>query len=102
MSESENAVAVVTVPYTMNVPKESKEFVDLLVAVAEKAVSGASASSYLELLAELMAAADNAAQIPAELRSQYRDELAGYLVHRMMGTLLASKPEAPVVEPDQI
>lgn len=85
-----------TVDYTMKVPKEMKEVVDLLDGLLEKIMSKAGASSYMSLLDELMAAIDGVGGIAEEAKSQYRDEAAGYLVHKLLGRLLpVAKSESP-------
>lgn len=79
------------VKYEMDVPKETKELVDLLNEVLLKIMNGEDISTYMNLMDELYLAADGASQIPLEVKSQYSDEIAGYLTHKIMGTLLAKK-----------
>lgn len=86
---------VQTVEYSMKVPKEGKEIVDLIDGLLEKAMSGASLSSYAELIDELMVAVSGSTGVVAEGQSPYRDELAGYLVHKVMARLMPVKKPSP-------
>lgn len=81
-------MSVQTVDYTMKVPKEGKEVVDLLAGVVGKLKAKASIADYQDLLDELMLAIEGIGGVSEEVKSQYRDELAGYLTHRLMGELL--------------
>lgn len=82
-----------TVSYEMQVPKELKEVVDLLDAIVEKIQSGADFQEYTTLLPKLVAAVDGVQHVTQELQGQYRDEAAGYLVHKLLGRL------APIQKP---
>ena len=82
---------VVTVEVKLNVPKEAKDVVDLVDAVLEKALAKADLASYAGLIGGLMTAVDGAQSVPAELASQYRDDLAGYLVQKLMARLAPAK-----------
>ena len=88
-------MTVQTVSYTMEVPKEIKDVIDLLDKVMAKSVAGDSVLSYATLLDDLKDAALGASKIKEEAKSQYRDEAAGYMVHKLLGTLLPVKPESP-------
>lgn len=76
------------VKYEMSIPKESKELIDLINAVLEKIMAGEPLSTYMELMDEVYLAADGVSMIGAEVKSQYSDEMAGYLTHKIMGTLM--------------
>lgn len=80
-------IKISTIDYTMKVPKEGKEVVDLIDAVLEKVLSKSDIASFTELMDELYAAADNITMLDDEVKSEYRDELAGYLTHKLMGRL---------------
>lgn len=80
-----------TVDYTMKVPKEIKEIVDLLDSLLEKIMSKAGIASYTTLFGQLMTAIDGIEGVTKEAQSQYRDEAAGYLVHKLLGRLLPVK-----------
>lgn len=85
-----------TIDYTMKVPKELKEVVDLLNGILENVMAKKSIQEYTNLIDELMVAVDGIGGVSEEMKSQFRDEAAGYLLHKLMGTLL---PPAPVVAP---
>ena len=82
---------VPTVDYTMKLPKDAKEVVDLVDAILEKAMAKKPASEYTELLDELMVAADGFQNVGPGLKGQLRDELAGYLVKTLMARLAPVK-----------
>lgn len=91
-------MAVTTVDYSMKVPKELKEVVDLLDKAVAKLKAKAPFSEYADLLGPLMAALEGIGGVGEEIKSEYKDEAAAYLVHKLMGTLLApaeAAPEAP-------
>ena len=80
-----------TVVYEMKVPKEGKEVVDLLDGVLAHVVAKKGFAELADLVDELMVAVDGVGGISEELKSEHRDELAGYLVHKLMGTLLPAE-----------
>lgn len=77
-----------TVSYTMEVPKEIKEVIDLLDGVLSKIMDGESVSSFMSLFDELYAAVEGVKDVGIEMKSSNRDEAAGYLVHKLLATLL--------------
>jgi len=77
-----------TTAVTMNVPKESKEVIDLLAGIVEKVKAGAEVNDYLSLIGELTSALDGVDKIPAEAKSDGRDEMVAYLLHKIMPILL--------------
>lgn len=81
-----------TVDYTIKVPKELKDIIDLLDGILVKVVNKEQASTFVELIDELLAAVDGVQNVAAEAKSEYRDEAAGYLVHKLLGTLLPVTP----------
>ena len=85
---------VQTVVVELKVPKESKDVVDLLDGVLEKALAKSDFSEYSELLGKLMAALDGVQGVAPELASEYRDELAGYMVKVLMARLAPVAPKA--------
>jgi len=85
-------MSVQTVSYNMEVPKELKDVVDLLDAILENVMAGKSASAYANVLDELMEAVNGISGVAEEAKSQFRDEAAGYLVHKLLGRLLPVKP----------
>lgn len=82
-----------TVKYEMEVPKEAKEVIDLADAVIEKIMAKSDVSDYLTLIGELSSAIDGIEGVVDEMKGQYRDEAAGYLVHKLLGRLLPVKSE---------
>lgn len=82
------------VSYTMEIPKESKEVIDLLEGVAKKIKEGSDVQDYLSLIGELSAALDGVDKLPAEVQSEGRDEIAAYLVHKVLPVLAPVKAEA--------
>lgn len=83
--------AIKVIPYEMKVPKETKELIDLIDAVLMKIMAGEPISTFMELMDELYLAADGATLIGEEVTSKYQDEIAGYMLHKLMGTLSAKK-----------
>lgn len=77
-----------TVPVTMDVPKEIKEIVDLADAVLEKVLAKSPLTEYTDLTGKLMVAVEGVTLIGAEVKSQYKDEAAAYLVKTLMSRLL--------------
>lgn len=84
-----------TVSYSMQVPKEGKEIVDLLDGILEKVLAKAEIASYMSLVGDLTKAADGIASVKDEVKSEYRDELAAYMVHKLMARLLPVEDEQP-------
>lgn len=81
------------VKYEMDVPKEGKEVVDLLDKILEKVLAKAPLAEYAVLFGDASVAVDGIAGIKDEIKSSNRDELAGYMVHKLMGRLLEPKAE---------
>jgi len=100
---------VVTVPYTMNVPKEGKELIDAVAALVGHFKAGGSIiglTSHLGKIKEAVAGVDG---VQDEIKSSGKDELAGYTVHKIWGALdsgeeLGGEPEdqddKPAKEPE--
>lgn len=83
---------VVTIDYTMKIPKEGKEIVDAETKLVDHFMRGGKLEDAAKFLPDLMAAVDNFKQVVVEVRSKYRDELAGYLVHRQWEAFDPSQP----------
>jgi len=79
---------VTTVPVTMNVPKESKEVIDLLKAIAQNAKEGKKALEYADLIDELAVALNGVDKIPAELKSEHKEDVVAYLVKEVGGVFI--------------
>ncbi len=86
-------MAVVTVDYTMKVPKETKDLVDALAGIVKHFKNKKSVAEAVELLPSVLQAVEGASAIPAELKSAYSDEGAGYLVHCLWGALKTEEHE---------
>lgn len=80
--------------YTMDLPKDFKEVVDLIDAIIEKVKAKADMAEYLELIGKLTAAADGVQNVSEAVKGQYRDECTAYLVKTLMERL------APGVDPE--
>lgn len=76
-----------TVEYTMSVPKETKEIIDAVSGLLQNFVDGHGLQGAASHLPAIMAAIDGFAGVGDELKSQYKDEAAGYLVHKLWGSL---------------
>jgi len=77
------------VDVVLSVPKEGKEVVDLLDAVLEKVLAKAEMQTYLELVDEFVKAAEGVQNIKEEIASDGKDELAAYLVHKVLSRLVS-------------
>lgn len=77
----------------LEIPKESKEVVDLIDAVLEKVMAKAPIAEFSVLIGDLMKAVEGVGQIDDEMKSDGRDEVAGYLVHKVLGRLMPAKVE---------
>ena len=87
-----------TVNYTLVVPKETKEVIDALAAVYEYIKSKKPLSQIGDLFSVLSAAVAGVDQLGEEMKSQYRDEAAGYLVHQLLGRMMPVKQEEIAVD----
>lgn len=89
---------VVKVSVTMEVPKESKEVVDLMAALI-KALKEKKSIAIIgtEILPKLLVAVEGITAIGEEIASDGKDEMAGYMVQQLMAELLVAAPAAPVV-----
>ena len=81
------------VKYEMDVPKEGFEVINFINEILEKVMAKAELAEYAELIGKASVAVDGISKVAEEIKSENRDELAGYMVHKLMGTLLAPKPE---------
>jgi len=81
----------------MEVPKEAKEMVDAVMSLIGHFVDKKPLAEITLLLPVIMVAVDGYDKIAAEMKSENRDELAGYLVQKTL-ELFPPKAEEPVVE----
>lgn len=80
-----------SVKYELELPKEGKEVVDLLDSILEKVLNKAPMAEYAALFGQASVAVDGISSVGEEMKSHLRDELAGYMVHKLMGRLLPIK-----------
>lgn len=88
---------VVKLPYEMQIPKEGKEIIDALEGLVKHFVAKKPIAEAALLLPAVMTAVDGYDKVGEELKSDGQDELAGYLVHKLLGALKA--PVVPAVKP---
>jgi len=83
-----------TVDYTLKVPKEGKEILDAALALVAHFRAGKGLSEAVALLEPVKEAVDGASGVVEELKSEYKDELAAYGVHKLWEALDPPKPAA--------
>jgi len=84
---------VVKVKVEMDVPKESKEVVDLMAALVKDLKAKKSIAEIgTDILPKLLVAVEGITAIGEEVASDGKDEMAGYLVQQLMAELLAPAP----------
>jgi phosphopantothenate synthetase len=82
-----------SVDYVMKVPKEGKDVVDLIDAILANVFAKTPISEWTNVIDELMAAVDGIQSVTEEMKSEGRDELAAYLVHKVMARVIPVKLE---------
>lgn len=70
---------VVTVPVTLNVPKETKEVIDFLAAAADLVIAKAPIADYMTLVDELYKGLDGVDKLKVEVKSEHKGALIAYL-----------------------
>ena len=80
-----------TVTYQMAVPKEGKEMIDAIMIMVKHFKSGGDINGAMAYLGQIASAVDGAGKIVDELKSDYNDELAAYLVHTLWDALKAKQ-----------
>ena len=86
-------MTIQTIKVELNVPKESKEIVDFMADVVADIKEKKSVTQITtENLMPLFDAIKGFDELDDEAKSEYRDDLAGYLVQRMMEVLMPVKP----------
>lgn len=89
-------MSIVTINVEMQVPKEAKEIVDAVFGLVEDVLAKKDIGTITaENLPALMTAIDGYDQVMPSVKSEYRDELVGYLVQQAMAVLLPYKEEIP-------
>lgn len=87
-AKKEEGISMQTVPVTFDVPKEGKEVVDALAALTKDLVAKKGISEITgDVLPKLLTAVDGFNGISEEVKSDKKDELAGYLVQQLMDAL---------------
>ena len=81
------------VKYEMDVPKESKEVVDALIGMVEHFMNKKPLEEITLLLPSLMAAFDGYSQVDDEFKSNHRDELVAYLIHKILPVVIPYEEE---------
>lgn len=87
-------MAIDTVKVEYDVPKEGKEMVDAVHALVKHFLDKKPIAEITLLLPLVMAAVDGYDKIGAEVDSEQRDELAAYLIQKML-VLFPPKADAP-------
>jgi len=81
------------VKYEMEIPKESKEIVDAMMGLVQHFMDKRPLEEITLLLPSMMAAFDGYSEVKEEMKSENRDELAGYLIHKALPALMPVKKE---------
>lgn len=76
------------VAHTINVPKETKEAIDLIKQVAIKITEGGKLVDYTQLVDELFTAIKGADEIPSEIKSENKEDIIAYLVKEVGGVFI--------------
>lgn len=72
-----------TVKHELNVPKQSKEVIDLLDGIVVKIKAKAPVSEYLELVNEFMAAVEDVKEVGDEIKSGNKGDILAYLTMKI-------------------
>jgi len=83
-----------TIPVTKNIPKDSKEFVDFITAIARHFIQKKSWGELMATLPMAISAVDGWENVVASVKGQYLGETVGYMVGEMV-ELLEKKDDAP-------
>lgn len=71
------------VNYELQVPKESKEVIDLLAVIFDKAKDGFEVSEFGDITGELIQAISGLDQVDDEFKGKNKDDLLAYLVKQI-------------------
>lgn len=88
------------VAYTMDVPKEGKEVADTVHAIVKHFKDGKDVTEAAALLPAVMQAVDGVGKVADEIKSDGKDELVAYLVHKVMDALFTQAPVAEAEAPE--
>lgn len=73
------------VEYSLQVPKEAKEVIDAVIGLTMHFVNKKPVEEIAALLPEIVRAVEGADKVWDEVRSEGKDELALYMLHRIYG-----------------
>lgn len=68
-----------TIPVTLNVPKETKEVIDLLSVIADNVIAKVPFSEWVNLVDEAYAAIQGVDQVASEVKSEGKADALAYL-----------------------
>jgi len=71
---------MVTVPVTVEVPKESKEVIDLLSVIADNVLAKKPVAEWVNVIDEAMSALSGVDQVPNEFKTGDKGAILAYLV----------------------
>lgn len=71
------------VKYELEVPKESKEIIDLLVVIFDKAKDGFEVSEFTEITESLIEGIQGLDKLSMEIKSKHKDDLIAYLIKQI-------------------
>lgn len=76
-----------TIMYEMQVPKEGKEVVDAMAVLIKHFKAGGDVAGATQYLGEVAKAIDGVSGVVEEIKSDYNDELAAYMVTQLWSAL---------------
>lgn len=76
------------IQHSIEVPKETKEAIDLVAALIGHFKEGKSLAELTGLLDEFMTAVNGAADIDDEVKSEHKEAILAYLVHQVGGIFI--------------
>lgn len=74
---------IVLVKHELQVPKETKEVIDFLAAIAEKVIAKAATSEYMQLVDELYKGLEGVEKVGAEVKGNHKGAIVAYLVDQV-------------------
>lgn len=86
------------IKYEMEVPKESKEIIDALEKIGQHFIDKKSIAEIAALLPAMMTAFDGYEKVKEEVSGSYRDELLGYMMHKLGGLFLNKSAVTEILE----
>lgn len=80
-------MSVEFVQYPLAVPKEGKEIIDAVTGLVAHFVNGGKLEEAAAFLPAVMSAVDGYQKLGEELKGEGKDELAAYLVHKVLSAI---------------